>query len=117
MGIGFETKRVEACVAFYTALGFPLERTTRPEAGAPAFATYEDVSLSIFPATEDPRVPSHVFLVLEVDDIDGLVAKAVTAGGQMIEAPATVAWGNQCMLKDPDGRVIELSEEFSGLKR
>ena len=54
------------------------------------------------------------FLTIRVDDIDGVIDRAVTSGGRLVNGPNEPLPGiRTAMLEDPDGNTIEVSQHSS----
>ena len=107
---------VDRSIAFYRdILGFTLEQDL-----GPAFArmSFSDIVLwlsgptsSAARPTPDGRQPvpgGWNRFVLEVGDLEGLVAKARAAGATFRSEVVTGPGGQQIVLDDPDGNPIEL---------
>lgn len=51
-----------------------------------------------------------VIVVVEVDDVDAVHERAASAGAEVLTEPRDVDWGRRlCLVRDPDGYVIEVS--------
>jgi uncharacterized glyoxalase superfamily protein PhnB len=62
-----------------------------------------------------PRQATSSFLYLYVDDADATYARAVKAGGQSIEAPADMPYGDRrAMVEDPCGNVWQIATRVRG---
>jgi uncharacterized glyoxalase superfamily protein PhnB len=61
-----------------------------------------------------PKANRSSMLEFEVDDVDGLLARASLLA-EVVQPPTTMPWGNRSMLlRDPDGAIINI---FSRPKR
>jgi predicted enzyme related to lactoylglutathione lyase len=106
------TARVDAVVAFYRALGVPLEaeehgdgvRHFACELGATHFAVFAA------PAGDAPehRSGGSQFFGLSVASAEAAVAAAKARGAPVVEPPTRYAWGVRALVRDPDGRTVEL---------
>ena len=51
---------------------------------------------------------------LQVESTDAAFAAGLCAGGASVQAPADFPWGRRALLRDPDGRVVELNTKPAG---
>ncbi len=108
---------VDASLPFYEALGFKLR-----DRWGPPFAIVKRKSLSIWlsgPGTsarkklKDGSVPEPGGwnrLILEVKDIESMVAKLESQGAKFRSKPIKGPGGKQVLVEDPSGNPIELFE-------
>lgn len=97
---------------FYAAVGLTLERE-RHGAGPEHFSFRSDVCVEIYPPRE-PADATYVFRV-DVDDVDGVVATLkgkFNYGELVVREPEALKTGKKAIVKDPDGRVVELFQAF-----
>ena len=117
---------VDACFRFYRdVLGLAVLEA--PEGGPyGALKAGPDVAIGIFRrdlmsaaiASEAARrsgEEDRVALILEVDDIDNVVAKVASAGSAVVQSPTDrPEWGlRTAHVRDPDGNLIELMKPIS----
>ena len=110
---------IEASTAFYEdALG--LEIADRGDRST-AFATgetelmieqdFDEAELAAFgldPPGDDRG--DGVIVVIEVEDVDAVYEQASAAGADVVLEPTDVDWGRRlCLVRDPDGYVLEVS--------
>ena len=133
------TARLDACVAFYRALGLPLageRHGSGPmhhtcDLGGTHFALFEadasDGAAAIDapePATQHAaqsactRAPEHrssgsQFFGLSVRDLAAVAARVRQLGVTIRQEPTQYPWGRRMLVDDPDGRVVELFERPS----
>lgn len=121
--VTLESAAPEDLVKFYEALGFPFYRTTQdPELAKPLrdceYTSDEgEISIEIVRVDGNDQSPASAGLVVEVEDLPGSIESIPANLLQVVEQPHTVPWGSRCVLKDPDGRLVELSQEFSILSK
>jgi predicted enzyme related to lactoylglutathione lyase len=108
---------VDAALPFYRALGFRLA-----DRWGPPFAIVKRKGLSLWlagPGTSArkkladgslPQPGGWNRLVIETDDLDATLAKAVAAGGAARSKPIKGPGGRQVLIDDPSGNPIELFE-------
>lgn len=101
------TADVAAVTAFYErVLGVaPSERSEQHS----AFQLGElvlRIHVAVDSAPDDPPADDHVaFTVAGLDDH----AAALTAAGVAIDGPRDLPWGRSAYVRDPDGRLVELT--------
>jgi catechol 2,3-dioxygenase-like lactoylglutathione lyase family enzyme len=115
--IRYLVKDVDAALPFYAALGFELA-----DRWGPPFAAIKRGDLSVWlsgPGTSaakplsDGSVPQPGGwnrLVIEVDDLDALLAALKAQGAQFRSEPIKGPGGRQVLVDDPSGNPIELFE-------
>lgn len=109
---------VDAALPFYRALGFRLA-----DRWGPPFAIVKRKGLSLWlagPGTSArkklpnggglPQPGGWNRLVIEADDLDATLARAVAAGGRPRSKPIKGPGGRQVLIDDPSGNPIELFE-------
>ncbi|GAD53144.1 hypothetical protein MBEHAL_1904 [Halarchaeum acidiphilum MH1-52-1] len=121
------TSDLERSRAFYAALGFDIteegSRSVEFDTGAARLKIEEDFDEETLAAfgLEPPGAErgDGAVIVLGVDDIDSVADRAEDAvaahGGEMLTGPRDVDWGRRlCLVRDPDGYVLELSAPIEG---
>lgn len=109
------TARLDACVAFYRALGLPLageRHGSGPlhhtcDLGGTHFALFEADGHGDAP---EHRTPGAQFFGLTVRDLDAVAGRARQLGVTIRQEPTQYPWGRRMLVDDPDGRVVELFE-------
>lgn len=117
------TSDLERSCAFYEALGLDVveegSRSVEFDAGAVRLKLEEDFDEEELDAfgLEPPGVNrgDGAVIVFGVEDVDTVATAAEDAatehGGEVLAGPRDVKWGRRlCLIKDPDGYVLELSE-------
>jgi catechol 2,3-dioxygenase-like lactoylglutathione lyase family enzyme len=110
--IALFTDVVEATRAFYERL-----LDARPEESWPggALFTAGDVKLLVHERgapTEDVP-PNEDHIALGVADLEAVCAALRADGIALLVEPRDFPWGRSAYLRDPDGRLVELSESAS----
>lgn len=105
-------------VSFYE---HALHGRVRYRFGSPIQDDY--VSLSVGEASlgigRDPAAPGagtgdRVSLWFYVDDVDSAFSRWMTAGGDVVQEPADMPWGERAaQVRDPDGNLVNLGAEAS----
>ena len=112
---------VDESLPFYKTLGFKLV-----DRWGPPFAIVKKKSLSVWlsgPGTSarkklksgaTPEPGGWNRLVIEVKDLDAMVAKLTSLGARFRSSPIKGPGGKQVLVEDPSGNPIELFEPKSG---
>jgi predicted enzyme related to lactoylglutathione lyase len=103
------TSRLEESMRFYSLLGaqFVSERHGNgPEHYAATFT--DGVVLEIYPLPEGMSADSSLRLGFNVDDIEATLGSL-----GMSATPSQSQWGLRAVIRDPDGRTVELSQNQS----
>ena len=107
--VAFFTRDVAGLTAFYERL---LDRP--PESRSDSHASFDLGGTTLFihvagNGGEHDGAPNadHVAIALDQDE----AAERARAGGADVVGPMDFYWGRSAYLRDPDGRVIELSSE------
>ncbi len=99
---------------FYAALGFEASYGGPDESFASLCAGAGFVNLQLDPSWVPPeRVWGRV--IIWVDDVDAVHARAVAAGLRPEAAPADAPWGERYFhLRDPDGHELSFARPLGG---
>jgi dihydropteroate synthase len=102
--------RLEACLAFYSALGFEFEPEVHSQVPLHHVARKGDQTLELHgAAARGEPTGDGTRLGLAVADLPAAVAAAVAAGAVLQRPPQEGPWGLRAVLVDPDGRRVELT--------
>jgi lactoylglutathione lyase len=112
------SERVEDVAAFYRALGLPLESEQHGDGpvhhtcslGPTHFAIFAARSSASAAQTADHRGAGAQFFGLTVDDLGAAFAVSREHGAEVVQEPKSYPWGRRALVRDPDGRVVELFE-------
>jgi catechol 2,3-dioxygenase-like lactoylglutathione lyase family enzyme len=100
-----KTHRLDVLRDFYSALGFLFIEERHGE-GPPHFAAHVgDVIFELYTLPESCAVDSTTRLGFAVPDLDAVVAKL---GAAVVSGQHETAWGRSAVVRDPDGRKVEL---------
>ena len=115
--VNIDVPDLEQAIAFYQdAFGLVLHRRLGPQAAemlgatAPVYLLEKATGTPAAGSVRQPRnyarhwTPVHLDVV--VDDVDGAVQRAVTAGARLEDAAVSHAWGRIAHLSDPFGHGI-----------
>lgn len=105
-------------VAFYRALGLALEEEHHGDGPVHWACDQGGAHIAVFPAdvsglsAADLSAPGLKF-GLRVRSVDEAMAAGVAAGGTIARPADTAPWGRSGVLRDPDGRLVELNQDPS----
>ena len=101
-------------MAFYRAIGVPLQEERHGADGPLHHACDLDgVHIAVFAAPgqgEAPGIgqPGGSFAGFAVESVEAAVEAAVGVGATVLQAPDDYPWGRRAVLRDPDGRPVEV---------
>lgn len=100
-----KTPRMEELKEFYSSLGTSFQREQHGKGPLHYSAVLGgDLVLEIYPCSEGVGADSSLRLGLSVQDIQ----EALQLVGQGSVIPRQTQWGMRAVVKDPDGRAVEL---------
>jgi catechol 2,3-dioxygenase-like lactoylglutathione lyase family enzyme len=103
------TPQLDELRGFYQALGIDFVQE-RHGAGPLHFAgQVGDAVLELYPlADQEVTVDGTVRLGFSVTDLSEALRSLDAAGATVVSGPRQTAWGNRAVVRDPDGRTVEL---------
>ncbi len=102
---------IERLRAFYALLGLEFEREQHGRGPEHYAAELGEAVLEIYPqADTSPGDVSAVRLGFDVAWIDAVLDPLLSAGGTLVTAPQETQRGIVAVVRDPDGRKVELVE-------
>lgn len=106
-----KTRQVEQLRLFYQTLGIALVEE-RHGTGPVHFAGRAgDVVIELYPMPDDSTpVDPSTRLGFVVDDVAAVIKALEGIGTKIVTPPKETAWGLQGVVKDPDGRSVELTQ-------
>lgn len=107
------THDMTRAVQFYEALGFPLDYGGK-DAAFTSFRLGEN-HLNFTTIASGPRFAGWGRLILYVDDVDAMYARAVAQGFRPEAPPRDAPWRERYFhLIDPDGHELSFAQPLSG---
>ena len=97
--------------AFYEALGLSFNEERHGSGPIHLSAQLDGSVLELYPMTSSSPTTTGTRFGLLAFGIDGIVDRALTAGGSLVTAAADSPWGRRVVVADPDGHKIELVED------
>ena len=102
--IVLRTTRIEEMRTFYSALGARFEKERHGNGPEHYAATLDDdLVLELYPSVDGAMPDSGLRLGVRVDNIE----ETLRSIGQSV-APRQTQWGLRAVVRDPDGRTVEL---------
>jgi len=103
------TTRIEEMRTFYSALGARFEKERHGNGPEHYAATLDDdLVLELYPSVDGAMPDSGLRLGVRVDNIE----ETLRSIGQSV-APRQTQWGLRAVVRDPDGRTVELLQIHS----
>lgn len=106
------TSRLDACRAFYEALGLEFADEEHEEGPLHVACEVGDVHFAIYegPPGEAPnkRQGGAALIGFKVDDVDAVFARLRSLTSEVLWEPQDAPWGRTAQLRDPDGRPVEI---------
>lgn len=62
-------------------------------------------------ATKDGVVTTNAQIAFRVDNLEATHDRAMAAGAELVHPPKAQPWGTSARYRDPDGNVIELTQQ------
>jgi len=108
-----KTSRQEEQVSFYSALGMTFNQHRHGQGPYHYAAALEGLTFEIYPlpkgVTEADTATRLGFTVERLNDTLNILGEM---GVETVQAPASTEWGYVAVVKDADGRRVELVEKF-----
>ncbi len=103
-----KTAGLETLVAYYRAIG--LEFTQEQHGTGPIhFSTQVgETLLELYPQTDTSAADVSTRLGFRVANVDQVVQSLARFGNIVVTPPRQTAWGYRAVVRDPDGRAVEL---------
>ncbi|MEX2029568.1 MAG: VOC family protein [Anaerolineales bacterium] len=106
------THKLEAVVEFYSAIGVPLELERHGDGPAHYACELGRTHIAVFRSGpgEAPEFRSggSSFAGFTVNSLEAALDAAKSVKAEVIQQPTQYPWGWRALVKDPDGRVVEL---------
>ena len=107
------TSRLNEMVAFYKAIGLPLEEEDHGEGPLHFACELGATHFAIFEAKQGDAVSRGTggctMIGLQVSNVDEAYAIAKSLGAATVWEPRDMPWGRAAQVLDPDGRPVELN--------
>lgn len=105
------TRQVEQLRAFYQTLGVDLVEEQHGKGPVHFAGRAGDVVIEVYPLPDDGNpVESFIRLGYAVENMAEVIQALEGIGTKIVTPPKETAWGLQAVVKDPDGRSVELTQ-------
>jgi len=102
-----KTDDIECLRNFYTCFGFDFVEEQHGNGPRHYAASMGDGILEIYPTSNGAMVDTSTRLGFAIDDMDSVI-KFAQANTKVISKPKQTQWGLRAVVRDPDGRSVEL---------
>lgn len=107
--IVLRTKNITKIIAWYGAIGVGIAKEKHEKASSTYTADLEGLILEFLPLKEETPAPEpNVRLGFVVEDLDKAITDLKALGTVVINPPQSTSRGFRAVVRDPDGRSIEL---------
>ena len=101
-------------VRFYELLGLRFQEEQHGQGPVHWAAQSGGLVMEIYPARSSDEVDKTTRLGFDVDDLQSVVESLRDQGIEIVNQPKQTQWGLRAVVKDPDGRSVELIQQTSG---
>ena len=106
-----KSRQLDRLKEFYAALGIAFAEEKHGDGPTHYAGRVGEALLELYPLPENAG-PADVStrLGFAVSGVDAVVGSLEDAGGAVVSQPWRTAWGYRAVVRDPDGRAVELCE-------
>ena len=105
-----KTRQVDRVRTFYEVLGITFTEERHGSGPRHHAGRVGDVVKEVYLLPEGVAVDTSTRLGFTVGDLAKVVQALQVAGTLMAKEPTQTTWGRQAVVKDPDGRSVELTQ-------
>src|SRR5205807_2232323 len=103
-----KTPEIEKLRTFYECLGMTFSAERHGRGPLHYAGQLENVVLEVYPLVPGNTADTTTRLGLNVPKMDNAFLSLQALGTPIIEAPLETPWGYRAVVRDPDGRAVEL---------
>jgi predicted enzyme related to lactoylglutathione lyase len=104
-----KTRQLGPTKAFYKALGIHLTEERHGEGPVHYAGQLGVTTIEVYPWPDDAPPPdTSIRLGFEVTNLDGVMVSLQRLGTPVATEPRMTPWGYRAVVRDPDGRAVEL---------
>jgi len=104
-----KSRQVDLLRAFYGTLGLTLAEEQHGTGPIHYAGKISDLVFEVYPLADgDVPVDTTTRLGFAVADLTKVVEELKASGSPVVEQPKATAWGRRAVVRDPDGRAVEL---------
>lgn len=105
-----KTRQLQPLIEFYATLGMSFQEEKHGNGPTHYSCSMGKFVLEIYPLPKSVEVADQTTrLGFSVNNLDDIIKKLRDNNFQIISEPANNEWGYSAIVKDPDGRVVELT--------
>jgi hypothetical protein len=105
-----KTRQLEGLRRFYAALGIDLRQEQHGTGPVHYAGQVGDTVLELYPLSGDGRGDDQTRIGFKVPTVTGAVEALEALGVPVVTRPRMTEWGLRAVVRDPDGRAVELSQ-------
>jgi predicted enzyme related to lactoylglutathione lyase len=106
-----KTRQLARLRAFYTAVGLAFVEEVHGNGPAHLAASVGGLVLELYPLPDDAGPADATTRVgFAVSDLDATLVSLGAVQGTAVSQPKDTPWGRRAVVRDPDGRAVELVE-------
>jgi len=105
-----KTRQADRVRTFYEALGIAFTEERHGTGPRHHAGRIGDVVIEIYPLPDDGTADASTRLGFTVENLAEVVQTLQGIGTPVAKQPTQTAWGLQAVVKDPDGRSVELTQ-------
>jgi len=103
-----KTNQVERLLAFYRAIGIQFEEERHGNGPLHYAATMGCTVLELYPAAAADTDAVGIRVGFRVPNVLSAVESLRAGGAVIVSTPTASEWGSRAVVRDPDGRAVEL---------
>jgi lactoylglutathione lyase len=107
-----KTNQVENALVFYQTLGIAFVKEQHGKGPVHYAGKLGEMVFEIYPMTGDGSVDVAVRLGFEVPKLTETIEALRAIGMSIISEPKVTDWGTRAVVRDPDGRAVELYQQY-----
>jgi len=108
-----KSSQMEVLCDFYRLLGFDFVEEQHGKGPVHYAAPLDAGVLEIYPLPDEKLTDTTTRIGFNISDINSVV-EAVASAGEVVSKPKATQWGVRAVVRDPDGRMVELCETLDG---
>jgi predicted enzyme related to lactoylglutathione lyase len=105
-----KTRKLDQLRDFYQTLGVELAEEQHATGPRHYAGQVGGVVLEVYPIPDDGPADTTTRLGFAVQNLNETVGVLQSIGTPVIRQPQTTSWGFRAVVRDPDGRAVELSQ-------
>jgi lactoylglutathione lyase len=103
-----KTRQIENLLIFYRALGIEFVEERHAKGPLHYAGKLGEIVFELYPVMGDDPVEATVRLGFGVPKLSEAIAALRSSGASVVSEPKVTDWGTRAVVRDPDGRIVEL---------